>query len=194
MSTLKRIRFLSTLLLAGIFVGACTFPATVSDDFSVEIGYVTNGAVIPLGEPVYVRGDATSTAGNISRLLFFANRSVFWEHENHYIDIRGDILNTIATWIPAETGEVTLQVAAQRTGGYGYSEVITVCVLPFERADWFVTGSFSPETILIQYEGDCTIPERSSSVPGPLSMVVTANPDHISFVPLEQESATRLTT
>lgn len=195
---MKKIQVLSRFIVwisISALIWSCTFPVTTSDDFSVEIGGPTNGLIIPLGEPVYVRGNATSTAGDILRLLFFDNGThIFSEYENPSWNIRPQTANTIATWIPNEIGEIPLQVAAQRRSGYGYSDIITVCVLPFERDVRFVDNNFatvlSPETVLVQYDGDCTIPEPASSGTGPLSMEATASPENISFVPLEIDSAT----
>lgn len=188
----KIIRLHSSLVFAALLLGACTFPVTMSDDFTVEISGPTNGMIVPLGEPVYVRSTATSTTGNIIRLLFFDNGThIFFEYENPSWSPRPETANTIATWIPEEIGETTLQVAAQRrgAGGYGYSDIITVCVLPFSLDGRFhdlaFTNSLSPETVLIQYDGDCIIPEPSSPTPGPLDMEATATPESISFVPTE---------
>lgn len=187
-------RFLAMISISTL-IWACTFPVTTSDDFSVEIGGPTNGLIIPLGEPVYVRGSATSTASDILRLLFFDNGThIFSEYENPSWNLRPQTANTIATWIPNEIGEIPLQVAAQRRSGYGYSDIITVCVLPFQRDDRFVENNFSssslsPETDLVQYDGDCIIPEPVTSGSGTLEMDATASLDNISFVPLEVDSS-----
>lgn len=164
------------ILIIGISVGGCTFPATESDDIEVHFGIPRNGDVIMLGESFELLANGSSTAGEVSRVLFFANDSVVGEDTNS----TGENIVVDFIWTPPATGQYTLQIAAQRGSEYFYSSTINVCVLPFQIAPGHPSFIYAHG-----YEGDCVIPERSGfPVFGtPISTTVSASPQQLTYVP-----------
>lgn len=173
-------RLFPSLLAACILSGACTFPVTTSDDFEVHFGRPSNGNVIMLGESFNLLANGSSTAGDVSRVLFFANGSVV----NSAPNLAGDIIVAEYVWTPPAAGQYTLQIAAQRSGEYAYSPTINVCVLPIQIAPGHPYDVYAHG-----YEGDCEIPARSASaiLGDPSTATVSANPGTLTYVPLYYE-------
>lgn len=164
------------IFLIGLSVGGCTFPVTESDDIEVIFVRPGNGTVIMLGESFDLLANGNSTAGEVSRVLFFANGSVVGEDTNS----AGENIVVDFIWTPPATGQYTLQIAAQRGSEYFYSSTINVCVLPFQ-----VAPGRTRDTYVQGYEGDCVIPERSGfPVFGtPVTTVVSASPQQLTYLP-----------
>lgn len=168
------IRFLNFFLIS-ILIGGCTFPTTISEDFNVFFGRPNNGDVIMVGETFDLLANGISTAGDVSRVLYFANGRLIGEAPNR----AGSTIVASFRWTPSEAGPYTLQLAAQRGSEYAYSSTIKVCVLPFQIAPGHPTDIYAHG-----YEGDCIIPERSATGSGPI-VVTTASssPQSITYVP-----------
>lgn len=188
MTVLKGIRFIFVLLIVGTLMGACTFPVTTNAEWTINFGLSGGeGYVIPLGETVSLSSNGTSSAGSVSRVLFWEDGRLIGSSRNTQ---SGDSFSARIDWTPTRTGEITLQAAVQRGSTFGYSETITVCVLPFERGP-----GLHPEIALVRYDGDCTIPERSSTATsGILSMSASASPDNLSYVAIETDYEETLCT
>lgn len=176
---MKRQKILIRVLnffLIGILIGGCTFPVTTSDEFDVFFGRPSRGDVIMVGETFDLLANGVSTAGDVSRVLYFANGRLIGEAPNR----ASSTIVASFRWTPSEAGQYTLQLAAQRGSEYAYSSTITVCVLPFQIApdhpfDIYAHG----------YDGNCIIPERSiTGTSGPI-VVTTASssPQSITYVP-----------
>ncbi len=181
MKTSHPIRLFLSLLITCILAGACTFPVTTSDDFEVHFGRPAGGDVIMLGESLSLLANGSSTDGDVSRVLYFANGRLVSEAPNR----AGDSIVAEYIWTPSEVGEYTLQLAAQRGSEYAYSPIITVCVLPFQIAPGHPYDIYAHG-----YEGDCEIPARAdSAVLGePRATTVSVSPESINYVPFSSIS------
>lgn len=172
----RRARPVSVLLLIGLLLGACTFPETISDDIEVHFGRPAGGDVIMLGESMQLLANGESTAGDVSRVIFYANGRQVGEKPNNY----GGQIVAEMTWTPAAAGEYTLQIAAQYGRAYAYSAPVKVCVLPFQIAPGHPVDIYAHG-----YDGDCTLPDRvASAIPGSPSLNrVSPSADSLTYVP-----------
>lgn len=168
-------------LLASLLIASCTFPATTSEDFQLYFGRPQDGDVIMLGESFQLLANGLSTAGEVSRVLYFVDGRVVAEAPN----TAGTTIVTSYTWTPAAAGQYTLQLAAQRGSQYAYSEVLRVCVLPFQIAPGHPFDIYAHG-----YQGDCQLPERSAAArPGtPTVTLANANPASLTYVPFFYET------
>lgn len=176
MSLIKRIADAFRWFALFVFLHACTFPATASDTLQVYVARPGDGDVIALGERFNLLANGVSTAGEVSRVLFFANGLLVGESDNR----AGETIVSEILWTPSEAGEYEIQVAAQRGSEYFYSSTVTVCVWPFQIAPGHPTDIYTHG-----FEGECVLPERSSSaVPGsPEATTVSASPNPLTYVP-----------
>lgn len=168
-------------LLASLLIASCTFPATTSEDFQLYFGRPQDGDVIMLGESFQLLANGLSTAGEVSRVLYFVDGRVVAEAPN----TAGTTIVTSYTWTPAAAGQYTLQLAAQRGSQYAYSEVLRVCVLPFQIAPGHPFDIYAHG-----HQGDCQLPERSAAArPGvPAVTLANANPASLTYVPFFYET------
>ena len=176
MNTQKKFLLLFSFLLISSQLAACTFPTTETGDIDVYFGRPRDGDVIMLGESFDLLANGSFSAGRVTRVLFFANGAMAAESPN-----RSDT-GIVATynWTPDSAGQYVLQIAAQRGSETAYSPTITVCVLPFQIAPGHPTDIYAHG-----YEGDCTIPARSSAaVSGsPVTDTVSVSPESLTYVP-----------
>lgn len=173
-------------LLASLLIASCTFPTTTSDDFQLHFGRPQDGDVIMLGESFQLLANGLSTAGDVSRVLYFVDGRVVAEAPN----TAGTTIVTSYTWTPPDAGQYTLQLAAQRGSQYAYSEVLRVCVLPFQIAPGHPFDIYAHG-----YQGDCQLPERSAAArPGtPAISLANANPARLTYVPFFYETCSEQT-
>ena len=173
----KVIFHIGFVLVFGLSVGGCTFPVTESDDFDIHFVRPGNGDVIMVGESFQLAARGSSTAGEVSRILYFANGVLIGEELDR---IAGTNILADHMWTPTEPGQYTLQLAAQRGSEYAYSSTVNVCVLPFQIAPGHPFDIYAHG-----YEGDCVIPERASSVLSgePTTETASASPDPLTYVP-----------
>jgi hypothetical protein len=159
-----------------LLLGACTFPETISDTIEVHFGRPAGGDVIMLGESMQLLANGESTAGDVSRVVFYANGAQVGERPNAY----GTQIVVEMTWTPAAAGEYTLQLAAQRGREYAYSAPIKVCVVPFQIAPGHPVDIYAHG-----YDGDCSIPDRAASaIPGSPSLNRTSpSASSLTYVP-----------
>lgn len=169
-----------------IALTSCTFPASASDTLQVYVARPVSGDVIMLGERFDFLANGLSTAGDVSRVLFFANGSLVGEADN----AAGETISTSVRWEPPAVGEYQLQVAAQRGSEYFYSETVTVCVLPFQIAPGHPTDIYAHG-----FEGECVIPARSpAAVAGsPEATTASASPNPLTYIPGYFESCREMT-
>jgi hypothetical protein len=175
MKTARHPRFWFNATAIAFLAAACTFPVTTSDDIEVHIARPASGDVIMLGESVQFLANGSSSDGDVRRVLFFANGSLVGDEPNAHDEI---IVSEII-WTPPAAGEYTLQVAAQRDSEYIYSSTVELCVLPFQIAPGHPVDIYAHG-----YEGECTIPPRSSSAgTGSPSMRTSVAPTSLTYVP-----------
>jgi hypothetical protein len=175
MKTARRIQLWFNTAAIVFLTAACTFPVTTSDDLEVHIARPASGDVIMLGESVQFLANGSSSDGDVRRVLFFANGTLVGEDPNDH----GEIIVSEIIWTPPAAGEYTLQVAAQRGSEYAYSSTVQLCVLPFQIAPGHPVDIYAHG-----YDGECTIPPRSSSAgTGSPSMRTSVAPSSLTYVP-----------
>lgn len=165
------------IFIIGLSVGGCSFPATESDDIDVSITRPGNGDIIMVGESFQIAARGSSTAGDVSRILYFANGELIGEGMDR---VAGTDISADHMWTPTEPGQYTLQLAVQHGSEYIYSSTVNVCVLPFQIAPGHPFDIYAHG-----YEGDCVIPERSG-VPifgSPTVTTASASPQQLTYVP-----------
>lgn len=147
----------------------------MSDDFEIHMNLPQNGTVIMVGESIELNASGVSTAGDVTDVTFLANGSSIGNVPNH---LGGTIVASLV-WTPIAVGEYEVQAVAQRGDGTAYALARRVCVLPFQ-----IAPGHTIDTYARGYEGDCPIPDRSSSaIPGSPTLQSSVTPQSITYAP-----------
>ncbi len=182
MQTLRDSRklFLAVVAIAAQIV-SCALPVVPAEDFDVHLARPWDGDVVMVGEPVELLANGADPGRRVLAVGFFANGRMLGSGRNlalRHPDVTVIIGRII--WTPTEPGLYRIRAVAYADGNYAASDVVDVCVLPFQIAAGHPTDVYAHG-----YDGDCELPpRRESAPPGEATMLsAAASPPSLTYIP-----------
>jgi len=175
---MKKLVQLGYMVVFCLFVVGCSLPASTRPGLSVQLHAPISGRVVALPAPdIFVYAEANVPAGDVTRMIFYANGLVIGEDNNPAPS--GTFTSGVMRWSPTEPGEYLVQAEALRSNGSAFSAAARVCVLP-AASDPLGNSYFHQ---LYGYTGPCELPLPNPETPPDLevTMIARAIPASLAY-------------